>query len=74
MTRRKVDPWGLALRRGLWTLVGYCHLRKSVRVFHVHRVRSLSVNAAKPRSADFEVPADFHLDAWVAAWPWQPSP
>jgi proteasome accessory factor B len=71
LTRRKVDPWGLALRRGLWTLVGYCHLRQGVRVFHVHRVRALTVNAARPRSHDFEVPADFHLDAWVAAWPWQ---
>ena len=26
-TTRKVDPYGLALRRGVWSLVGYCHLR-----------------------------------------------
>ncbi len=71
VTKRRVDPWGLALRRGLWTLVGHCHLRGDVRVFHVHRVRSLTVNTTRPRSRDFEVPADFRLDDWVATRPWQ---
>lgn len=70
-TRRRVDPWGLALRRGLWTLVGWCHLRQGVRVFHVHRIRTLALNPLRPRSADFEVPPGFRLDDHVAAWPWQ---
>ena len=71
LTSRRVDPYGLALRRGIWSLVGYCHLRQAVRTFHVHRIRELKVNEAKPRSADFEVPKDFHLDDYVAAFPWQ---
>ncbi|MBX7099037.1 MAG: WYL domain-containing protein [Myxococcaceae bacterium] len=70
-TRRTVDPYGLALRRGVWNLVGHCHLRQGIRTFHVHRVRALSVNAAKPKSPDFEVPAAFRLDDYVATWPWQ---
>ncbi len=70
-TQRRVDPYGLALRRGLWSLVGYCHLRKGVRTFHVHRIRKLSANAKNPRSTDFEIPPDFRLDAYVATWPWQ---
>jgi proteasome accessory factor B len=70
-TERKVDPYGLALRRGLWSLVGYCHLRKDVRTFHVHRIRKLTVNAKNPRSVDFEIPAGFRLDEHVATWPWQ---
>ena len=70
-TTRKVDPWGLALRRGVWNLVGWCHLRKAARTFHVHRIRDAQVNALKPRVADFEVPSDFLLDAYVATWPWQ---
>ncbi|MHB8875136.1 MAG: helix-turn-helix transcriptional regulator, partial [Myxococcaceae bacterium] len=70
-TQRRVDPYGLALRRGLWSLVGRCHLRGGVRTFHVHRIRSLVVNAAKPRSADFEVPPGFRLDDHVASYPWQ---
>lgn len=71
VTRRRVDPYGLALRRGLWSLVGYCHLRRSIRTFHVHRVRQLTVNAKSPKSADFEVPAQFVLNDYVAHWPWQ---
>jgi proteasome accessory factor B len=71
VTHRRVDPYGLALRRGVWTLVGYCHLRGALRVFHVHRIRSLTVNELKPKSADFQVPANFRLDDHVAAWPWQ---
>jgi proteasome accessory factor B len=71
VTERKVDPYGLALRRGVWTLVGYCHLRQGLRTFHVHRIRELKVNTAKPRTPDFEVPANFSLDAYVAYYPWQ---
>ncbi|WP_224242022.1 helix-turn-helix transcriptional regulator [Hyalangium gracile] len=71
VTERRVDPYGLALRRGVWTLVGYCHLRQGLRTFHVQRIRELKVNTAKPRTPDFEVPADFSLDSHVANYPWQ---
>ena len=71
VTRREVDPYGLALRRGIWSLVGWCHLRKGIRTFHVHRIRSLKMNELKPRTPDFEVPSDFRLDDYVAAFPWQ---
>ncbi len=70
-TQRRVDPYGLALRRGAWTLVGYCHLRGSLRSFHVHRIRGLKANTARPRTPDFQVPADFSLDTHVAYFPWQ---
>jgi proteasome accessory factor B len=71
MTRRRVDPYGLVMRRGVWSLVGHCHLRGALRTFHVHRIRQLEVNAAKPRTADFEVPQDFRLADYVASYPWQ---
>lgn len=71
VTKRRVDPWGLALRRGIWNLVGWCHLRKDARTFAVHRIRRAEINALKPRVADFEIPKDFRLDAYVATWPWQ---
>lgn len=70
-TSRTVDPYGLALRRGVWHLVGHCHLRKGLRTFHVHRVQNLKVNAVRPKSPDFEVPEGFVLDDSVATWPWQ---
>ena len=49
-TERRLDPYGLALRRGLWSLVGHCHLRGGVRTFHVHRVRQLTINTKSPRT------------------------
>jgi proteasome accessory factor B len=70
-TERRVDPYGLAMRRGVWSLVGYCHLRQGIRTFHVHRIRGLKVNPAKPRSSDFEVPSGFRLEDYVASYPWQ---
>jgi proteasome accessory factor B len=70
-TRRRVDPYGLALRRGIWSLVGYCHLRKAVRTFHVHRLRELKVNPSRPRTPDFSVPEDFQVDHYVASYSWQ---
>jgi proteasome accessory factor B len=70
-TARTVRPYGLALRRGIWSLVGFCELRGDIRTFHVHRIRDLRVNALRPRTPDFEVPAQFRLDDWVARYPWQ---
>jgi proteasome accessory factor B len=71
VTSRRVDPYGLALRRGVWNLVGWCHLRKGLRTFHVHRIRSLRQNTAKPKQADYTVPTDFKVDDHVASWPWE---
>ena len=71
ITRRQVDPYGLVYRQGDWILVGHCHLRGAVRVFHVRRLRGLAVNPHKPKSPDFEVPSDFKLRQHVARHPWQ---
>jgi proteasome accessory factor B len=71
VSQRKVDPYGLALRRGIWSLVGYCHLREGIRTFHVHRIRELVPNTQRPKSPDFERPEGFSLEKYVAAFPWQ---
>jgi proteasome accessory factor B len=71
VTSRRVDPYGLALRRGVWNLVGWCHLRKELRTFHVHRIRSVAIQPAKPKQADFTIPEGFSIDAHVANWPWE---
>ena len=70
-TRRKVDPYGLVYRFGAWVLVGHCHLRKEQRSFRVDRLQKLAVNAVKPRSTDYEIPADFRIADYAAARPWE---
>ena len=70
-TRRKIDPYGLVYRFGAWVVVGYCHLRKDLRSFRVDRIGKLNVNVARPRSADYEVPADFKVATYAVAHPWE---
>ena len=69
VTRRDVDPYGLVYREGAWLLVGWCHLRKEVRSFRVDRMRDV-VMAPKPKSPDFERPADFDVRAYASRSPW----
>jgi proteasome accessory factor B len=69
--KRDVDPYGLVYRFGTWILVGYCHLREAVRSFRVDRVLALSLNEARPRSPDFELPAGFQLSEYAVARPWE---
>jgi len=70
-TKRDVDPYGLIYVQGKWFLVGYCHLREAMRVFHVDRITGLDVNRFKPKSPDFEFPKDFSLADHVARHPWE---
>jgi proteasome accessory factor B len=70
-TEREIDPYGLAFRGGSWRLVGYCHLRKDMRVFVVDRIEALRANESKPSQPDFEIPAGFDAGATAGARPWQ---
>ncbi|UKS27939.1 WYL domain-containing protein [Paenibacillus sp. HWE-109] len=57
---RMVDPYGLIYRLNKWYLVVYCHLRKSLRVFRVDRIRDLSFSGMTfTRPEDFSVKAYF---------------
>ena len=60
-TERELDPYVLAYQSGWWYVIGYCHLRKDVRLFRVDRIRRL-----EPLDADFEVPADFDPAPYLA--------
>lgn len=68
-SKREVDPYGLVYREGAWLCVGYCHLRQDVRSFRVDRMRD-AVQAPKPKSPDFERPADFDVKAYAQRSPW----
>lgn len=67
---REVDPYGLVYRQGAWLLVGFCHRAQAIRRFRVDRILKLKV-APKPRSPDFEVPADFSLQEQGVISPWR---
>ena len=69
MSKRDLDPYGLVYREGAWLAVGWCHLRQEVRSFRVDRIHE-AVQAPKPKSADFERPADFDVKAYAQRSPW----
>ncbi len=53
-TERALDPYGLVHRQGRWYVVGYCHLRKGVRVFRLDRMLRV-----EPREETFARPEGF---------------
>ncbi len=62
---RSVDPYGMFLREGRWYLVGRDSDRDDLRVFALARVAELTVERSRPKSPDFERPADFDVAAFV---------
>lgn len=48
---RRVEPYGLVCKAGIWYLVAYCHTRRDVRTFRVDRILEMAVReeAVRPR-------------------------
>jgi proteasome accessory factor B len=70
---RDIDPYALVYRERSWLLVGHCHLRAEIRSFRVDRILSLR-SAPRPKSRDFERPADFDARTYIARTPWTFTP
>jgi predicted DNA-binding transcriptional regulator YafY len=60
LTRRTVEPYGLAAWWGRWYLVGYCCLRQGYRVFRLDRVQQV-----QDTDETFERPEDFDCYAFM---------
>lgn len=69
VSQREIDPYALVYREGAWLVVGWCHTRKEIRSFRVDRIHEAK-QAAKPKSPDFERPADFDVKAYAQRSPW----
>jgi len=60
-TERDIDPYHLTVFQGGFYLVGYCHVRRSVRIFAVERIRALDVLGAR-----LQKPANFDVEKFLA--------
>jgi len=58
---RTIDPYGVFFRNGSWYLVGRDHDLGEIRTFAITRMNGIDVNPARPRTPDFERPADFDI-------------
>ena len=59
-TKRKVDPYRIWFFNGTFYLIGYCHLRKTIRTFALDRIRMLHRT-----EEHFEAPEDFRLEEFL---------
>jgi len=59
-TKRIVDPYVVVLYEGIWIMVGYCHLRKTIRSFALDRIIDI-----KERNLYFNTQPDFGKEARV---------
>ncbi len=69
-SERRVRPYGLLFQHSWWYLVGYDLDRSDERVFRVGRMKEVSVNPRRAKTADYEVPESFDLDRWAGRPPW----
>jgi predicted DNA-binding transcriptional regulator YafY len=58
--RREVDPYRLWYAAGTLYVIGYCHLRRDVRMFAVDRIRALTIT-----NRPCQLPLHFDFDAYV---------
>jgi predicted DNA-binding transcriptional regulator YafY len=61
VSERRIDPYALVHRWGWWYLVGFCHLRESIRTFRVDRILRID-----PGQEKYTLPADFEIEAYLA--------
>ncbi len=59
-TTRRVNPYQVWVMGGSFYLIGYCHLRDSVRTFSLDRISSL-----RELDEQFRFPKDFSLDDYL---------
>jgi len=59
-SERVVRPYGLAYRGTALYLIGYCELRRQIRIFRANRILEAQV-----LSSTFERPADFDLEQYL---------
>jgi predicted DNA-binding transcriptional regulator YafY len=57
---RNLNPYAIVYRWGWWYVIGFCHLRKSVRTFRVDRIRELIL-----LEQAFTIPIDFDIHTYL---------
>jgi predicted DNA-binding transcriptional regulator YafY len=59
-SRREVEPYRLWYAAGGLYLIGYCHLRKDVRLFAVERIRSITLT-----DRPYQMPLGFDVEQYI---------
>jgi proteasome accessory factor B len=68
---RAVHPYGLLFQHGRWYLVAHDVGRDAVRMYRAGRMSGVTVEPKSPGTPDYEIPADFALDAYAGRKAWE---
>jgi proteasome accessory factor B len=71
ITSRHVDPLGMMFRDGTPYLIGYCHLRRSIRIFNIFRIENLKIVRISSEEISFTVPKDFKIEIYSNREIWE---
>lgn len=55
VSERKIDPYSLVLKEGVWYVYGWCHEREDFRLFKLSRIRSLFITDVTFSKRDSDV-------------------
>ncbi|KJR44584.1 Transcriptional regulator, DeoR family [Desulfosporosinus sp. I2] len=61
---RRVNPYHMLFREGCWYLIGFCQLRKEIRIFRIDRIRNLDILNTKFQIASEFCLEDFFKNSW----------
>jgi predicted DNA-binding transcriptional regulator YafY len=61
-TERQVDPYAIIPTRQAWHVIGWCHLRRDIRIFKIDRIRSLTVS-----DETYEPDPEFDVEDFLSA-------
>ncbi|MEA4826369.1 MAG: YafY family protein [Clostridium sp.] len=59
-TNRRINPYTIFCKRGVWYLIAYCHTQKEEKTFRISRIKSINITNDK-----FIKPRDFHLKEYL---------
>jgi predicted DNA-binding transcriptional regulator YafY len=68
---RVIEPYGLMLSWGYWYCVGRSRERNAMRVFRLDRMKNVAL--VEGPTAEFAVPGDFGIGAYLDRAPWELS-
>jgi proteasome accessory factor B len=70
-TEREVNGYALLFQSGHWYLIGHDATRNDIRVFRAGRMSDVVPNTRKPNTADYSIPRDFSVAAYVGRQAWE---
>ncbi len=68
---RLIDPLGLIIRDGIPYCIGFCHIRKDIRIFNLSRMEIITKRDIEPDEKPFTAPTGFNIKDYKKREIWE---